>query len=259
MPKRKFDTVTGAFDDENSRDWLFQNMPLVLDWLKTKYFKEGLKSSKTLDDIVGYISVPTGYDKTIANLAGALKINSRVEVIPKGAEENNVTLYRYKTKFPIHNADTLLNFLAQPEAPLSIDYKDLQDGWPGCDSALQILEIDHKILLRRDEKRGLIKTIHLDDINLYLHTTDDGKASADLYFFWRALQLPDEKEIKQTLQEAEITPTSQQVVKRAFEDKFFVPPQGRKRPGTKRRGFDIKKAGNAGLFASGVLKDYSKK
>ncbi|KAF7192136.1 Transcription initiation factor IIE subunit beta [Pseudocercospora fuligena] len=260
MSKRKFNAVAASSNDENPRDWLFKNMPLVIDWLKTKYFKDGMKSSKSLDDIVGYISVPTGYDKTIVNLAGALKMNSRVEVIPKGAEKNKVTLYRYKTKLPIHNAESLLNFFAQPEAPLHVEYKDLQDGWPGCESELLMLEIDHKILIYRHEKKGTILTIHPDNINLYIDSTDDGKASADFYSFWRAVKLPNEKELQETLQEAEITATSSQTTKRAFDDKFFVKPQGRKRPGTKRpQRFDTKKATNAALFKSGMLKDYSKK
>ncbi|KXT01965.1 hypothetical protein AC578_6552 [Pseudocercospora eumusae] len=87
-----------------------------------------MKLSKSLGDIVGYISVPTGYDKTIANLAGALNINNRVEVIPKGVEKNKVTRYRYKFKLPLHNAEGFLNFFAQPEALLYVEYKDLRHG-----------------------------------------------------------------------------------------------------------------------------------
>ncbi|KXT14547.1 hypothetical protein AC579_9106 [Pseudocercospora musae] len=260
MSKRKFNAVAAAFDDENPRDWLYKNMPLVVDWLKTKYFKEGMKSSKTLNDIVGYISVPIGYDKTIANLAGALNINTRVEVIAKGAEKNKVTLYRYKSKLPIHNAESLLNFFAQPEAPLFVSYEDLQDGWPGCESELLILEIDHKILIGRHEKKGTIQTIHPDNINLYIDSTGDGKAGADFYSFWRAIKLPDDKMIKETLEDAKITATSQQTTDRAFDDTYFVKPQGRKRPGTKgAKRFDAKSASNAALFKSGMLKDYRKK
>ncbi|KXT01962.1 hypothetical protein AC578_6551 [Pseudocercospora eumusae] len=123
-----------------------------------------------------------------------------------------------------------------------------------------MLETDHKILLSRYEKNGTISTIHPDNINFYLDSTNDGKASAYFYSFWRAVVLPQDKKIKDTLEETKITTASPQATNRAFDNKYFVKPQRRKRPGTKgAKRFDGKSANNATLFNNGMLNDYSKK
>ncbi|KAI5362099.1 Putative transcription factor TFIIE beta subunit, DNA-binding domain, TFA2, Winged helix domain 2 [Septoria linicola] len=210
------------------------------------YAIDKLKSNKleamTFESLISYLSLPNDANRRIPLIKQALQANDRVDFIPKRESSNGKDSFRYRPKHPVTNAEELKNYLARQTTATGILVKELKDGWPDCQKTIDDLERDHFLLATRNKKDNTAKMIWADSPAYHV------QISSDFRDYWSKTKLPTtETEIRNDLEKAGITPTSQ-----VKEIKRDMKKKDRKKP-TRRGG----KTTNHHM--AGILKDYSRK
>ncbi|EMF10453.1 transcription initiation factor IIE, beta subunit [Sphaerulina musiva SO2202] len=211
------------------------------------YAIDKLKQNKleaiAFDDLINYLSLPIDAQRRIPLIKRALQDSDRVEYIPKKSSANGKESFRYRPKHPVTNAEELKNYLARQQTAQGIPVKDLKDGWPDCQKAIDQLEREHFLLATRNKKDNTAKMIWPDSPACHV------EIALEFRDFWLKTKLPTtEGEVRNELEKASITPTSQ--VKELRRD--HMKKKDRKRPN--RRGG---KTTNQHMV--GILKDYTRK
>jgi transcription initiation factor TFIIE subunit beta len=211
------------------------------------YAIDKLKSNKleamAFDDLISYLSLPNDAQRRVPVIKRALQDSDRVEFIPKSRSGNGKECFRYRPKHPVTNAEELKNYLAGQTTAQGILVKELKDGWPDCISAINELEKQHFLLATRNKKDNTPKMVWPDSPSYHTYISDDFRE------FWAKTKLPaTETEIRNELEKAGITPTSQ--VKEVNNNNRMK--KDRKRP--VRRGG---KTTNNHML--GILKDYTRR
>lgn len=248
--------VNSSFTDEDGAGWLFTQLPHIIKWLQEDYHKKGSKCGKKFSDIVSYISIPSQYSKTQTLLTNFIQDHPSIQVIAKGVERNNATLYRYKPKLPITNSNDLLAYLAKGDSPIGLTFADLKDSWlTDCAHDLDLLEAERRIIITRNKKLVPIM-VFLDNPNLYLKSLgkeDEGKASEDFVKLWHDEKMPDLAKVHEVLKDVSIAATSKKV------EEGTVRAVKKRAGGGRRKMFSAVGATNEGLFERGELKVMGKK
>ena len=211
----------------------------IVDYLKAK------DTAKSFQEILEYLSqvhVPEDKKKT---LAAILRKHDRVQWIP---DENAKEYTWYSGKFKhrpiidVRNKTQLIAYLQKKADAQGVQVKDLKDGWPACETAIDELEAEHKILVTRTKKDNHARMVWANDPSLVHHVDDECR------IMWEQIKLPDTDEVVTKLLEAGQKPASEDPSKR-------VKPEAKPKAKKKRAPRAGSKVTN--LHMQHLLKDYS--
>lgn len=191
-------------------------------------------------DIVSYLSLQhrahdQGY---IQALRSILQMHEKVDYDPRGAGGEGAFSFR-----PPHNIRTpeqLLRKLQSQTTAAGMSVRELREGWPTVEDAINQMEKEGKLLVTRNKKDDHAKMVWANDPSLIEHF--------DLEFkqIWDKIKIPDQQVVKEELEKAGITPTNKNKV---------VKP----RPKMEQK--KVKKPRRSGKTTNthmmGILRDYS--
>ncbi|KAF2744671.1 hypothetical protein M011DRAFT_448926 [Sporormia fimetaria CBS 119925] len=144
----------------------------------------------------GILTNDTATEKKILPTLRSSHESNRIEWDPK------TNMYRYRPKLPVSNEEELMALLQKRTSAVGVSVKDLKDGWPDAPSAIDDMEANNELLVLRYQKDQQPKTVWLNDP--HLKTKMDPRFKAD----WHAIKLPEDEELRATLQIAGIKPSS---------------------------------------------------
>ncbi|RMJ27073.1 transcription initiation factor [Aspergillus sp. HF37] len=191
-------------------------------------------------DIVSYLSLQQrandqGY---IQALRSILQVHEKVEYDPKGA--NGEGTFGFRPPHNVRSPDQLLQNLQAQSTGAGMSVRELREGWPNVEDAINNLEQEGKLLVTRNKKDNHAKMVWSNDPSLYQHF--DG----EFRNIWEKIRIPDQQTVKEELEKAGITPTSKNKVVNA-------------RPKVEQK--KVKKPRRSGKTTNthmmGVLRDYS--
>ncbi|KAH6647963.1 hypothetical protein BKA67DRAFT_523875 [Truncatella angustata] len=164
------------------------------------YAVEFLKSKatpKSLQEILDHLTLQHRSEGDHKDFAKGLREHGQVTFLPdppakvkdlkdKGIPAWRTGRYEFRAKIPgVKNKTTLLDFLQRKTDASKLEVKDLKDGWPDCDKAIDELEKAHKILVVRTRKDGRATHIWMDQPSLF-HPVD-----SEFRAMWKKVKLPD--------------------------------------------------------------------
>ncbi|KAL2792913.1 transcription initiation factor TFIIE, beta subunit [Aspergillus keveii] len=194
----------------------------------------------TFSDIVSYLSLQhrandQGY---IQALRSILQVHEKVEYDPKGA--NGEGTFSFRPPHNIRTTEQLLQKLQAQSTGIGMSVRELREGWPNVEDAINKLEKEGKLLVTRNKKDDHAKMVWANDPSLIEHFDDEFKQ------IWEKIKIPEQQVVKEELEKAGILPTNKNKVVKArpkFEHKKVKKPR--------RSG----KTTNTHMM--GVLRDYS--
>ncbi|KAJ1328134.1 transcription initiation factor TFIIE subunit beta [Microdochium nivale] len=102
--------------------------------------------------------------------------------------------FEFRALIPgVSSKATLLECLQAKTDASFISVKDLKDGWPNCDKAIDELEAEHKIVVVRTKKDNHARYIWIDDPTLAHHVDPEFRV------MWQRVQLPTLEDIVRKL------------------------------------------------------------
>lgn len=211
----------------------------IVEYLKAK------DQAKTFQEILEYLSqvhIPEHKKKT---LAGILRKHDRVQWIPdENAKEYswNAGKFKHRPVIDVRTKTQLIAYLQKKADAQGVQVKDLKDGWPNCETAIDELEAEHKILVTRTKKDNHARMVWANDASLVHHVDDEFR------IMWEKIKLPDTDEVVTKLLEAGQKPASEDPSKRI---KAEVKPKTKKKRAP-RAGTKV-----TNLHMQHLLKDYS--
>ncbi|KAK9792108.1 putative Transcription initiation factor IIE subunit beta [Seiridium cardinale] len=164
------------------------------------YAVEFLKSKavpKTLQEILDHLTLQHTQESYHKDFAKGLREHGQVTYLPdpaakvkelkeKGIPAWRTGRYEFRAKIPgVKNKTTLLDYLQRKTDASKLEVKDLKDGWPDCDKAIDELEAAHKILVVRTRKDNRATHVWLDQPSLF-HPVD-----TEFRAMWKKVKLPD--------------------------------------------------------------------
>ncbi|ORY62561.1 uncharacterized protein BCR38DRAFT_459034 [Pseudomassariella vexata] len=151
--------------------------------------------------------------------------------------------YEHVAKIPgVKSKATLLEYLQRKTDASKLEVKDLKDGWPDCDKAIDELEAEHKLLVVRTKKDGHAKFVWIDSPELF-HPVD-----AEFRNMWLKAELPSLDDIVRKLKAAGQKPASD-------DPRLKVKETAKSKQ--KKRKTNLKKANFTNTHMLGMLQDYS--
>jgi transcription initiation factor TFIIE subunit beta len=164
----------------------------VIKWLREK------DEPQTLDRVKDYLSMGRRSDKDLETFANQMRSSASIDWIP----DPNLTeqtwrsgTYRHRALIPnVRNKEQLLGYLQKKPDASPVQVRELKDGWPDCEKAINELEAEHKLLVTRQKKDGAPKCVWLDDPSLF-HEIDPKFKN-----MWTKVVLPGVENIVQQLE-----------------------------------------------------------
>lgn len=241
--KRKRNDATIYSQPENTGygDQIGTQMHFALSYLREK------NGAKTLDDVLGHLSLMKQGDGYKENMAEMLRRHPRVDFIPAPDVTEqiwSVGKYAYRPIIPgVKDQTSLLRYLQARKDASGVAVKDLKDGWPDCEPALAALEGAHKILVIRTKKEGNPKHVYLDDPSLSVEIDGEFKN------MWLRVPIPKSEELPRKLMSVGQKPTSEDPLAGNKNVAQKAKPQKKR---AARRGGNV-----TNKHMEGVLKDFS--
>ncbi|KAI1768606.1 transcription initiation factor IIE, beta subunit [Hypoxylon sp. FL1150] len=142
----------------------------AVDFLKAK------RTPKSLQEILSHLTLHSLPKEQQIQFAYYLQKHSRIQfkqAKPKGDEPPWRTgTYEFRAKLPgVNTKETLLEYLQKKPDAACTSIKDIKDGWPDFEPAVDQLEREHRILVQRTKKDNQPKNVWLDDPSLH-HAID---------------------------------------------------------------------------------------
>ncbi|KAG8531032.1 uncharacterized protein KY384_004389 [Bacidia gigantensis] len=201
-------------------------------------YLKGKTTPQTLTDIISYLSVQHQGERYRRTLGSILMQHEKVEFERK--DDGGEGTYRFRPIHNIRSKGTLLEFLQQQRTAQGLSVKDVRDGWPGAEAAIDELEVEGKLLLTRNKKDNHAKMMWANDSSLSYQIDEEFQD------IWEKIRLPDPKILAEELERNGLVP--------ANKNKAIRKPvklEAEKKKKTRRGG----KTTNTHM--AGVLKDYS--
>ena len=167
------------------------------------YAIENLKDKgrpQTLTDIIAYLNIHNEPEQHKKNIGRILRSHEKVQYESK--DDGGEGTYSYR---PIHNirtADDLLAFLQSQPTALGLQVKEMKDGWPGAERAIDDLEMQGKLLVTRNKKDNHAKMVWLDDPSL------DFPVDEEFQTLWHRIKLPEPGALADELEKAGLQPAN---------------------------------------------------
>lgn len=202
----------------------FTQVTYVIDFLKKK------DEQKTFAEILGYLSQAHVEQHKKQLIAQILRRHERVEWIPDPrlkVQTWDSGFFKHRPIIGVRNKGALLSYLQNKPDAQGVSVKDLKDGWPDCEEAINELEKEHKILVTRTRKDNHARMIWIDDPTL-LHSVE-----SDFQMMWLKTELPSVDDLVRKLLEAGQKPASEDPSKRV---KAAPKPKEKKRKAPRKGG-----------------------
>ncbi|KAI0176538.1 transcription initiation factor IIE, beta subunit [Hypoxylon sp. FL1284] len=144
------------------------NVTYAVDFLKAK------RTPKTLQEILDHLTLQHLPEKSQMGFMLYLKQQTRIQF--KAASKSKdpklpawrTGTYEFRAKLPgVISKETLLEYLQKKPDASCTPIKDIKDGWPEFEPAVDQLEKEHKILVQRTKKDNQPKNVWLDDPSLH--------------------------------------------------------------------------------------------
>ena len=177
------------------------------------YLREKAPRVIAFTDLISYLSLPVDMEKSIPGIKRALAQSADAEFLPASESPNGKDSFRYRPKHPVTNPEELQLYLARQPTAQGISVKELKDGWPDVTSHIDALEREGHILVARNKKDGVARTVWTDSPTYHIldaSTQLPRKVDTDFVEMWGRIKLPmHEGDIRSELEKAGITPTIQ--------------------------------------------------
>jgi transcription initiation factor TFIIE subunit beta len=182
---------------------VFTNILYAIEFLKNK------DEPKSFKDILMYLSEVHADEQKKREIIKILKKHDRVEFIPDSQSKGwDSGLFKHRPIINVRTKPDLIAYLQAKRDAQGVSVKDLKDGWPNCEEALNELEAEHKILVTRTKKDNHARMVWSDDPTLF-HTIEP-----DFHAMWRAVELPSVDDLVRKLITAGQKPASEDPSKR---------------------------------------------
>ncbi|RKF72320.1 Transcription initiation factor IIE subunit beta [Golovinomyces cichoracearum] len=207
----------------------FTQVTYVIEFLKKK------NESKSFKEILEYLSQVNVEERKKKLIAKILRQHERVKWTPDPSLKTQTWDSGYYEHRPIIHVRTeldLLGYLQNIPTAQGVSVKDLKDGWPDCDSTIDKLEKENRILVTRTKKENHARIIWSDDPTL------THKVDPEFQVMWHKVELPSVDELVRKLLDAGQKPASEDPSKRvkaapkAKEKKKRAPRSGGKTTNT---------------------------
>lgn len=191
-------------------------------------------------DIVSYLSLQhrandPGYVQALRQI---LQTNDKVDFDPAGAGGEGT--FAFRPPHNVRNPEQLLRKLQSQTTATGMSVRELREGWPDVEDAINQMEKEGKLLVTRNKKDDHAKMIWANDPSLIEHFDDEFKQ------IWEKIKIPDPQAVKEALEQAGIVPTNKNKV---VKPRIKVEAKKTKKP--RRSG----KTTNTHMM--GILRDYS--
>ncbi|KAI1078109.1 transcription initiation factor IIE, beta subunit [Whalleya microplaca] len=202
---------------------------------KLTYAVEYLKSKQTpksLQDVLEHLTLQHNSEEDQKKFAQMLKSHLRVTYIPsprvKGSSEPvwRTGKYEFKPVLPgVNSKEKLLEHLQHKQDASAASVKDIKDGWPDCDGAIDELRRAHRIITTGLKKDSHAKYVWADDPSLH-HAVD-----AEFVHRWKAQtpQMPAPDDMVRALKERGQKPTGEDPRARRGKDGLGKPAQKKRK------------------------------
>jgi transcription initiation factor TFIIE subunit beta len=215
----------------------FTQVTYVIEFLKKK------DEPKTFREILEYLSQVHAPEHIKRLIISILKKHDRVRWIEdaqlKGWDSGT---FLHRPMINVRTKKDLVAYLQSKPDAQGVPVKDLKDGWPDCEQAIDDLEAEHKILVTRTKKDNHARMVWINDPSL-VHNID-----TEFHVMWRQVELPNVDELVRKLMEAGQKPASEDPSKRV------KPPP---KPKEKKKKAPRKGGRTTNTHMEHLLKDYS--
>lgn len=215
----------------------FTQVTYVIEFLKKK------DEPKTFQEILEYLSQVHVKEETKKLINQILKKHDRVQFIPDPKSKAwNAGTFQHRPIINVRNKQDLIAHLQSKPDAQGVSVKDLKDGWPDCEDAINELEAEHKILVTRTKKDNHARMVWGDDPTLF------HKIDPEFMTKWRQIELPSVDDLVRKLVDAGQKPASEDPSKRV---KAAPKPKEKKRKAPRKGGR------TTNTHMEHLLKDYS--
>lgn len=224
----------------HGNETLTQITYVIDDFLKKK------DQPKTIHEIMSWLSQSNVEEAKKRLIVKILKLHDRVKWIPDPnlkVQTWDSGTYLYLPLIDVRSKNELISHLQTRADARGVTVKDLKDGWPDCEDAIDELEAEHRILVTRTKKDNHARMVWSNDPSL-VHKVDP-----EFKTMWAKIQLPSVDDLVRQLQDAGQKPASEDPSKRV---KGPLKPKEKKRKAPRKGG----KVTNAHM--AHLLKDYDK-
>lgn len=211
---------------------VYTQILFAIEYLKAK------STPQTLTDIINYLSLHTASRKYKENIGTILRDHSKVEYVPKN--DGGEDMFQYRPPHNVRNQDQMLGYLQAQHDFKGLSVKELKDGWPAVEDAIDDLEIENKLLVTRNKKDNHAKMIWPNDPSLTFEIDEEFQD------MWRKITLPEPGAVADELEKEGLLPANKS---RGAKKATAVPIKKTKKP---RKG-----GKTTNTHMQGVLRDYS--
>lgn len=221
-------------------DSIISQMAYAISWLR------GKDEPQTYQDVLGYLSATNRPEHEQEYFVEQMRRNPHIQWIPDpdlSEQTWRTGTYVHRPTIPnVKNKTQLLAYLQKKTDASGVSVKDLKDGWPDCEKAINELEAEHKLLVVRAKKDGAARMVWLDDPSLF-HEVDP-----QLRLMWSRVEVPSVENIVQRLVAAQQKPASEDPRLKAAQ----APKVEKKKKRAQRR-----TGKSTNVHMEHLLKDYS--
>lgn len=215
----------------------FTQVTYVIEFLKKK------DEAKTFKEILEYLSQVHADEGTKRLIIQILKKHDRVRWIPDPQSKVwDSGTFIHNPIINVRTKNDLIGFLQIRADAQGVSVKDLKDGWPDCEDAIDELEKNHKILVTRTKKDNHARMVWINDPTLVHHVDHE------FHVMWRQVELPSVDELVRKLMDAGQKPASEDPSKRI---KAPTKPKEKKKRAARKGGR------TTNTHMEHLLKDYS--
>lgn len=196
----------------------------------------------SFDEIINYLSIQNADPTKLQTFRMVMQRNAPSDKIAYNKEgDNGNGTYKYRSIYPIHNAEDLRAYLQNRTHAIGIKVDELKDGWKDCVPIINTMGGTGELLVVKD-KMNRPKTVWQDDKTLTKEIDRSGIIQSE----WHAIKIPlDTEELRNKLIAAGQNPSS------AARRVVAAKPQAKKRKAARRGGR------TTNVHMTSVLKDYS--
>jgi len=221
-------------------DSVISQMAYAVSWLRAK------DEPQTYVDVLGYLSATARPDKEQEFFVEQMRRHPQILWIPDPALSEQTWrsgTYAHRPIIPdVKTKTQLLAHLQKKTDASGVAVKDLKDGWPDCEPAINELEAEHRVLVVRAKKDGAARMVWMDDASLF-HEVDP-----QLKLLWSRVEVPSVDNIVQKLVAAQQKPASEDPRLKAMQ----APKTEKKKKRAQRR-----TGKSTNVHMEHLLKDYS--
>lgn len=183
----------------------FTQVTYVIEFLKKK------DERKNFQEILQYLGQMNVNERKKRLIAKILRQHDRVRWTPDPdlkIQTWDSGYFEHRPIIHVRSEKDLLGYLQKMPNAQGVSVKDLKDGWPDCDTAIDKLEKEYRILVTRTKKDNHARMVWSNDPTL-VHQIDP-----EFQVMWHKVELPSVDELVRKLLDASQKPASEDPSKR---------------------------------------------